>query len=540
VARARHEAGDPRSAPLSDAQQRTLLDEASRLRDAGDAAAARQRLDEALRAEPRNGEAAALMAALAADDGAFEEGMCWIERALAAAPLAFAHYTRGRLLQGEGRLPEAAQSYQRSIELDPERAAAWNNLGCVQHMQGQLDLAQASYRRALALDPLLPQANQNLSAIESDPAMAEGAVAGYRRQLERNPKDAQAHNNLGNVYRELGRHREALACFDAAIACDPGFAEARFSRSQELLLTGDFERGWQDHESRWQVRGLGMALPDLRGPLWEGEPLPGGTLLLHAEQGLGDTIQFARYAAMAAKRCGQVLLQCHPQIAGLLREVPGLARVIPRGEPLPAFDAHLPVMSLPRVFGTTVQTIPWNGPYLRADPVLVERWRREREPAKGGAAARLHVGLAWAGRPQYWDDRKRSIPLALFAPLARVGGVAFYSLQWGQGTDQLATAPASLRVRDFGDGIREFVEMAALAASLDLVISVDSSVAHLAGAMGRPVWLLIAHAPEWRWLLEREDTPWYPATRLFRQSAPGDWPGVLERVAAELERLAAR
>jgi len=511
---------------------RERLAQASRLREEGNADAARRCVEELLETWPQEAEVVALMAALAADEGNFEEGMRLVERALAIAPqLVLAHYTRGRLLQGEGRLADAERSYQSAIELDPERAAAWNNLGCVQHMQGKLDFAQSSYRRALALDPLLPQANQNLAEIESNPALAAGAVAGYLRQLERNPSDAQAHNNLGNVYRELGRHREALACFDAAIACDPAFAEARFSRSQLLLLTGDFARGWEDHEWRWQVKGLGMTMPALREPLWDGAPLPGGTLLLHAEQGLGDTIQFIRYAALAAERCGQVLLECHPQIAGLLRGVPGLARVIARGEPRPAFDAHLPVMSLPRVFGTTVDTIPWSGPYLRADPQRVERWRRERDPA-----ARLHVGLAWAGRPQYWDDRKRSIPLAQFAPLARVPEVALYSLQWGEGTAQLADLPAGMRVRDFGDGIREFAEMAALIASLDLVISVDSSSAHLAGAMGRSVWLLIAHAPEWRWLLGREDTPWYPATRIFRQGAPGDWPGVLERVAAELAR----
>ncbi len=501
---------------------------AARHRDAGESAEARRCAGEVLAADPGNAEAAGLMAALAADDNEFVEGHRWARRALDAdSKAAASYYTLGRLYQGEGRLAEAETAYLCALELAPDSARAHNNLGCVQHMLGKLDLAVASYRRALALDSSLPQANQNLAAITSDPAQAEGAIAGYLRHLRQNPDDAGAHNNLGNVYRELGHHREALASFDAAIARDPDLAEAHFSRAQELLLCGDYVRGWQEHEWRWQVKALGTPMPAFRQPLWDGAVLP-GTLLLHAEQGLGDTIQFIRYAPLAAEHCGSVILECQPQIAGLLRAIPGLARVIARGEPLPAFDAHFPVMSLPRIFGTTVDSVPWNGPYLRADPRRVEHWRRMRTP--GG---RLHAGLAWAGRPQYWDDRKRSIPLAAFAPLAGVAGLSLYSLQWGEGAAQLASQP-QLGIRDFGDAIRDFSEMAALAASLDVVISVDTSVTHLAGAMGTPAWLLAAHAPEWRWLLDRDDSPWYPSVRIFRQQKNGDWPGVIERVAAAL------
>ena len=515
-----------------EARERLLA--AARHRDAGEAADARRCVAEVLAENPGDPEATGLMAALAADDNDFAQGYRWAQRTLDADPRAAGpHYTLGRLFQAEGRLAEAEASYLRALEFAPDSAKAHNNLGCVQHMLGKLDLAVASYRRALALDAYLPQSNQNLAAITSDPALAQGAIAGYLRQLQQNPDDAWGHNNLANVYRELGRHREALASFDAAIARNPELAEAHFSRAHELLLCGEYAAGWKEHEWRWKVKALDAPMPEFRQPLWDGAALPGKTLLLHAEQGLGDTIQFIRYAPLAARRCGAVILECQPQIAGLLRPIPGLSRVVARGEPLPAFDAHLPVMSLPRVFGTTVDSVPWNGPYIRADPRRIEHWRRALAPG-----ARLHVGLAWAGRPQYWDDRKRSIPLAAFAPLAGLAGLCLYSLQWGEAAAQIPSLPGGMRIRDFGDAIRDFSEMAALVACLDIVISVDTSVTHLAGAMGAPAWLLAAHAPDWRWLLDRADSPWYPSVRIFRQQRHGDWPGVIGRVAAELARRA--
>jgi tetratricopeptide (TPR) repeat protein len=530
VARARDENRNTGGPALKEPEARERLMAAARHRNAGEAAQARRCVAEVLSEHPGNSEANGLMAALAADENDFDQGYRWAQRSVDSDPRAAgAHFTFGRLFQAEGRLAEAEASYLRAIELAPESAKTHNNLGCVQHMLGKLDLAVASYRRALALDASLPQASQNLAAITSDAALAEGAIAGYLRQLRQNPGDAWAHNNLGNVYRELGRHREALASFEAAVACDPELAEAHFSRAHELLLCGEYSTGWKEHEWRWKVKALGAPMPEFREPLWDGAALPGKTLLLHAEQGLGDTIQFIRYAPMAAQRCGAVILECQPQIAGLLRPVRGLSRVIARGDPLPAFDAHLPVMSLPRIFETTVDSVPWNGPYIGAEPGRIEHWRHALEPG-----ARLHVGLAWAGRSQYWDDRKRSIPLAAFAPLAGLAGLSLYSLQWGEAAAQISSLPGGMRIRDFGDAIRDFSEMAALVASLDLVISVDSAVNHLAGAMGAPAWLLATHAPDWRWLLERDDSPWYPSVRIFRQRKSGDWSGVIERVAAAL------
>jgi len=474
------------------------------------------------------------MAALAADEEDAEEAVRWAKRALAADPrAASAYYTLGRVRQAEGRLEEAEANYRDSITLDGGRAGAHNNLGCVLQMQGRLDEAMASFRRALALDPALPQANQNLASITRDRASLEAAVAGYHRRARANPADAHVWNDLGNVYREIGQHAEAMACFAEALARAPDAAEAHYSRGQTALLLGEYASGWEDHEWRWKVKGLKLAMPDFPQPLWGGGALPAGTLLLHAEQGLGDTIQFARYARLAARRCRSVILQCQPQLAGLLRSMRGPSLVVPQGEPLPAFDAHLPLMSLPWIFRTTLEDIPWDGPYIAADPGRVERWR-----SKLTQGARIHVGLVWAGRPQQSDDRKRSTRLATLAALAQPG-VALYSLQWGEAAAQAAAAPAGMRITDFGDEIRDFSETAALLGCLDVVVTVDTAMAHLAGAMGVPAWVLLAQAPEWRWLLERHDSPWYPTMRLFRQDADGDWSGPVRRIADALAGLKA-
>jgi Tfp pilus assembly protein PilF len=442
-----------------------------------------------------------------------------------------AQYREGLRHQDEGRHAEAEASYRRSLALDPRQPKAHNNLGCVLQMQGRLDEAVTSFQRALALDPALAQANQNLAAITRDSAAARNALAAYRRHLEANPSDAEAHNNLGNVYRELGMHGEAIASFGEAIRIAPDNASARFSRAEALLLRGEYVEGWREYEWRTRVKGLGTPPREFAQPLWNGKDLA-GTLLLHAEQGLGDTVQFARYARLAAERCQAVLLECQPQLAELLRAVPGISRVIPKGEPLPRFDAHLPLLSLPGIFGTTPETIPWNGPYLRADAERRERWRRELGPA------RLHVGLAWAGRPQQWDDRKRSMELATLAPLSAGGEVSFHSLQWGESAAQ--AAGPGMTVARYGDSIRDFQDLAALIAAVDVVVTVDTSVAHLAGALGAQTWVLLASAPDWRWLLGRNDTPWYPGMRLFRQHADGDWSGVVSEVAQALRELVRR
>ena len=486
-----------------------------------------------LRRSPRDPRALELLAAIAADAGNTEEGLQWARRAQAAdAGAASPHYVMGRLWQEAGRLTDAEASYRRAIALQSDHARAHNNLGCVLHMQGKLQEALAAYRRALDLDPGLPQANQNYASIVRDAGALERAVTVYLRHTAAHPDDAMALNDLGNAYRELGRYQDALAAFERALALAPDLPQAHFSRSFVLLLLGEYRAGWREYEWRWRIGAFNGPMRRFRQPAWDGRRIERGTLLLHAEQGLGDTLQFARYAPLAAERCESVALECQPELATLLRGTAGLGRVLAKGESLPPFVVHAPLLSLPAIFGTTLDDIPWRGPYVAADPERVAAWR------SAIAGSGLKVGLVWAGRPQQWDDRKRSLSLDLLAPLARVPGVDFYSLQVGAAAAQAARPPDSMRLVDLAARIKDFSDTAAIAAGLDLVITIDTSVAHLAGAMGVPVWVLVAHAPDWRYHLERDDQPWYPSMRLFRQERDGDWSGAIARVAEALARRA--
>jgi tetratricopeptide (TPR) repeat protein len=503
------------------AYERGALDEARRLCGA------------LLERKPDDARAMCLMAAVAADAGQLEEGLPWAQRAAVADPVSAApHFVAGRLWQGAGRLPEAEGSYRRAIELQPGHARAHNNLGSVLHMQGKLEAALVAYRRALDLDPGLPQASQNYASIVRDAGALARAAEEYHRYTQANPDDAMAFNDLGNTLRELGRHDEALAAYGRALALKPELAEAHFSRSFVLLLLGDYAAGWKEYEWRWRIPAFNAPARRFAQPIWDGGAFPGGTILLHAEQGLGDTLQFVRYAPLVGQRCAQVVLECQPELKDLMQRVAGVQRVVTQGEPLPAFASHAPLMSLPGIFSTTLDSVPWTGPYVRAEAQRVAQWRAAvREQTAG-----IKVGLVWAGRPQQWDDRKRSIALDMLAPLAQEG-VSFYSLQMGAAAAQAAAPPTGMRLIDLTARIRDFSDTAALASLLDLVITIDTSVAHLCGAMGVPTWVLTAHAPDWRYHLARGDNPWYPAMRLFRQERDGDWSGAIAAVAAELARL---
>jgi tetratricopeptide (TPR) repeat protein len=521
--------------PAADPAQ--LLRSAEAAYAQGDALRAGDQCRQALRGAPpaESARAMSMLAAIAADKGRLEEGMDWVRRARQADPRAASPaYVSGRLFQDAGRLPEAEASYREAVALDPAHARAYNNLGCVLHMQGRLDDALAAYRRALDLDASLPQANQNYASIVRDTGALERAAEQYRRQTLADPTDAMAFNDLGNTLRELGRHREALQAFERALALDPGLAQAHFIRSFVLLLLGDYAAGWKEYDWRWRLPAFDAPVRRFPQPMWNGAPLA-GTVLLHAEQGLGDTLQFVRYAPRVAERCRRVILECQPELASLLHGVAGAAEVLARGAPLPPFDAHAPLMSLPSLLGTTLETIPWEGPYVRADPARAAQW----DVQSHAAGARLRAGLVWAGRPQQWDDRKRSLSLDRLAPLGAVAGVTFFSLQLGEAAAQAVAPPAGLRLVDLTSRIADFADTAALVSRLDLVVTIDTSVAHLAGAMGVPVWVLVAHAPDWRYHLGRDDQPWYPSMRLFRQDRDGDWSGAIARLAGALAQRAA-
>ena len=460
--------------------------------------------------------------------GHCEEALACYDTAIGLRPdYDEALYNRGIALQSLGRHEAAAASYRQAIALQPDYVEAYNNLGVVLAALDRCEEAIANYDQAIALDPEYDEAFYNrgvaLQALERHAA----ALASYDQAIALRPDHADALKNRGMVRQALDRHDAALADYAASLALRPDHAPTHFSRSLCLLQSGDLQGGWREDEWRWRMPQFQPGLRGFDQPLWlGGEPLAGRTILLHAEQGMGDTLQFCRYAAAVAARGATVVLEVPAPLTRLLAGLAGVARIVARGEPLPPFDLHCPLMSLPLALGTTLPTIPVTPGYLTADPAEVAAWRQRLAAIPG-----MRVGLAWAGSPDMAQNRLRSVPPEALAPLAAIPGVSLVSLQKG---DDAAEAGAPLPLHDFTDELYDFADTAALVANLDLVISVCTSVAHLAGGLGRPVWVPLHFNACWRWLRRREDSPWYPTARLFRQTAPGDWDGVVASVAAAL------
>jgi tetratricopeptide (TPR) repeat protein len=501
------------------------------------------------------------------DAGRHAEAVEVYRRAISLQPYFMPlHYNLGNSLKALGRSGQAAQSYRRALALDPSLPQGWHNLALALQDLGQLEEAKHALERALLLRPDYLEARHNLGelwhrlgdlataercfrdvlaaescylpswnslgiALQAQERLEE-AVDCYLKALTIDPEYPHALNNLGAASKSLGMPERAAECYLKVLGVDPQYADARWNLALVQLLLGRYREGWEGYE--WRFRKVDPVVEQkLPQPRWDGAALNGRTILIHAEQGFGDTIQFVRYATVLARMGGRVVVQCQSAaVAAVVATVPGVARVVVRGEPLPQFDVHAPLMSLPLLCRTELITIPAEIPYMRADRALTRSWGG-RMRSQG-----LRVGLVWAGRKSYGDDGIRSLTLGKFAPLASVAGVRFFSLQVGAGAEQVVSPPPGLRITDLGSGVATFADTAAIIENLDLVISVDTAVAHLAGALGRPVWVLLPMDCDWRWLLEREDSPWYPTARLFRQRRRGDWAEVLERVARELKKVA--
>jgi len=441
----------------------------------------------------------------------------------------------GRALAERGRYEEALSYYDRALALRPDIAELLSNRGSALCNLGRLDEAETSVREALRLNPDLANAHNNLGSVLLDRAHFQEAAEAYNKALCLEPNRAHFHHNLGKVLFYLGRAAEAQARCREAVRLQPDRAEFHTNLSYALLLAGQLEEGWKEFEWRWKRDG-GPRLRKFFVPYWNGEPLGNRVILLHADQGLGDTIQFCRFVPQIAASA-RVVLEVQQPLVGLLAQLPGIMTIIGRGDPLPPFDLHCPLLRLPCVLGTTLDTIPAT-PYLAADPAAVARWRQRLAGYRG-----LRVGLCWAGGKSSFDreqiavDARRSIALDTLGPLAGVPEVSFFSLQKGPPAAQVANPPPGMEVIDFD--VEDFAEEAALIDALDLVISVDTVIAHFAGALGKPVWLLNHFDTCWRWLQHRDDSPWYGELRQFRQSAPGDWQGVIMAVRNALQLLAA-
>jgi len=455
---------------------------------------------------------------------------------------AAAYCNRGICLAELERLDVALASYDRAIALQPAYPAVFYNRGNVLCALRRWREAVESYDRAILLQPEYAEAHANRAFPLKELARGAEALASCDRAVALNPKLKEAHVNRAGVLLAMRRTNEAIASYDRAIAAHPADASAYVNRAMARLLAGDFAGGWSDYEWRWQdaTRWIIEEKRSFGQPLWRGqEPLRDRTILLQSEQGYGDMIQFCRYATLVADLGAVVLLEAPPALAGLLQSVAGVTRVLIRGEPLPPFDYYCPLLSLPSAMKTNLATIPAAVPYLEPGDDCRRRWRERL-----GERRACRVGLVWSGgfrssRPELWSaNERRNLPLAAFGALDATG-VEFYSLQKGQPAEsEVAGLSAGNwrgpEIRDLTSEIRDFADTAAFIEQLDLVISVDTATAHLAGALGKPVWILNRYDGCWRWLLDRGDSPWYPTARLYRQERAGDWASVVERVNADL------
>ncbi|MDR3517694.1 MAG: tetratricopeptide repeat protein [Azospirillaceae bacterium] len=481
----------------------------------------------------------------------------------------------GLIRKQKGDFANASAGYRQALALDPAHSPALNNLGNLLRDQNFLNKAAACYRKAVTLKPGFTEAYANLGAVLQELGRLDEAVICYRKLIELNPSLVAACTSLGSVLQRQGRLNDAVLCcrravaiapdsansyvnlvayatmrglppeqrcLEEAIRCcrraikiDPTLAEAHYNLATPLLLTGQFHPGWQEYEWRWKVPSFQAHRPAFPQAEWQGEPLAGRTILLYGEQGFGDFLQFVRYAPLVAARGARIVLRVPKPLIRLLKTVPGISEIIGQDEAPPPFDYHQSLMSLPGIFGTDIDTIPATIPYFRADPAITARWQTRLSALPG-----LNVGLVWAGNPRRHDfaatlvDQRRSIALEHFAPLATIPGIQWISLQKGPGARRSGTPPGGLMLHDWMDEIDDFADTAALIEALDLVVTVDTSVAHLAGALGKPVWILSRYDGCWRWLLNRDDTPWYPTARLFRQDRPHDWDRVIDRVRDHL------
>ncbi len=438
---------------------------------------------------------------------------------------------RGEVFRQMGHLSEAIADYDRAIALKPDFASVWNNRGLALYAAGRTDEAVASLDEALKIVPGDAHALANRAIVLRRLNRFEDALSDYNRAIEAAPNHIEAIRSRGTIFKDLRRFDEAFADFERALALRPDDETSLYNRGLCRLLTDDFAQGWPDYENRPALREFN-AVRRFRQPQWRGtQTLADRTVLLYAEQGLGDTIQFCRYAEKVAERGAKVVLEVQPALRSLMTDLPGVTDVIVRGDPLPRFDFHCPLLSLPLAFDTRPDTIPARRSYLAADPERLALWS-----SRLGPADRRRIGLVWSGNPEHGNDHNRSIPLTMFNELLKTGADCI-SLQKETRPEDAALLAETTNLHHFGPDLADFQDTAALVSLMDVVVSVDTSVAHLAAALGRPTWILLPWTPDWRWLLNRDDSPWYPTVRLFRQPERDAWQPALAAVRRELEAL---
>lgn len=444
-----------------------------------------------------------------------------------------AYYCLGNILKKQGNRVSAIGAYNTALAIEANFPAALNNLGVILMDNGMLDEATRFYERALAVKPDHANALNNLGLICRQKSEWTNSIAYYQKALSIKPNFPEVYNNIGTSLQDMGRRAEAIGFYKQALALKKDYADCHNNLAMALLSVGQYDEGWMEYEWRWRSTHFLMSKQKATAPIWRGEAAEGRSILIQAEQGFGDALQFCRYIPWVKARGLHVILEVPAPLLRLMESLSGVEQIIERGDLLPNTDYYCPMMSLPLAFHTRQETIPADIPYLFAQDEQVRNWRSRLPMSK---EKRLKVGLVWAGNSHQWapdlamTDRRRSISPELFAPLMEIAGIQFYSLQKAG-----PKAPEQFRLIDLMDECADFADTAALIANLDLIISVDTAVAHLAGALGKTVWLLNRVDTCWRWQMEREDSPWYPMMRIFRQPAPGNWDSVMMRVKEELQ-----
>ena len=448
------------------------------------------------------------------------------QRAIQIQPdFAEAYNNLGMVLKKKGELDAAVQVHHQALRIQPDFAEAHRNLGDILQKQGKYDKAVEAYQRAIQIQPNYAAAYNNLGIAWQKQGKLEQASQIYHKTLVIRPNYPQAYNNLANTLKEQGKLKEAVQAYHKAIEINPDYIDAHKNLGIVLLLQGDFQRGWQEYE--WRLKSEDLCVANRAQTRWNGSSLSGKTILLYAEQGFGDTIQFIRYVHLLAEYNTEIIVECQSELVPLFKNIGAIKKTIVAGESSPKFDVNASLLSLPGILGTDLNSIPVKIPYLYA---------------KSGSHTNLEtcseykVGIVWAGNLKHPNDNNRSVELQQFSVLFDVEACQFFSLQVGSRRDDIIRYYYSNTIIDLGGDFSNFSDTAAAILELDLVISVDTAVAHLAGALGKPIWVLLPFMPDWRWLLERENTPWYPTMRLFRQTDTRNWAEVLQKVRFELEK----
>ena len=435
--------------------------------------------------------------------------------------------TSAESMRSESRFSEAEMLYRQVLDMDPSHAPAWSGLAQMAMTNRSFELAAPLLGKAIGCAPNEPAHYVDLGICLGSMNRWDLAVQAQRKALQLDPDHLSALNNLGKALGAQNQIGESIVYLRQALRLAPDLAVVHWNLALSLLVAGRLLEGWEEFE--WRFRVNPHLDPNLGVPKWQGEHAPRQTVLLCAEQGIGDCLQFLRYTPLVKARVGRVIVSCPASLVNLVKTAEGVDLAVPDSGPTPGCDSYAMLLSLPRVFGTSLDTIPATVSYLHAPPNFRQSQAQDKDPEC------RRIGLVWAGNADHPNDANRSAPLAAFAPLLALPGNQFFSLQVGPRTGDLSQLTGAALITDWSPHLGDFRDTAAALATLDLLITVDTSVAHLAGALGRPVWMLLPYAPDWRWLLQREDTPWYPTVRLFRQPAPGDWGSVIAELVKALQ-----